>query len=133
MAKNRPSFRDNASKGLRDTYHNETKLSSNDLSSETVFDIEEHSSTTTTLHSNSTLIDSGLNPYYTYHPKTGKRGGVLGAPRKETKRTQISIGCTEEEKQLYKKAALAEGRKLPDFVNHALQEYIHNNSLDKLI
>ena len=73
--------------------------------------------------------DQGKNPYYQYHPKTGSRGKALGAPRKEAPRTQISIGCTVEDKSLYIQAAAADGRKLPDFVNTAVKEYIRNHKL----
>lgn len=73
--------------------------------------------------------DIGQNPYYDYHPKKGARGGSLGAPRKETRRVQISIGCTVEDKQLYQSAAEKDGRKLPDFVNTAIKEYIENHNL----
>ncbi len=73
--------------------------------------------------------EQGKNPYYQYHPKTGARGKALGAPRKDSPRTQISIGVTEEDKQLYILAASADGRKLPDFVNTAIKEYIKAHNL----
>ncbi|MCR5083862.1 MAG: hypothetical protein K6B15_10365 [Parasporobacterium sp.] len=73
--------------------------------------------------------DDGKNPYYTYHPKLGEKGKALGAPRKDVHRIQISIGCTKEEKILYQKAAKADRRKLPDFVNVAIHEYIENHNL----
>ena len=71
----------------------------------------------------------GQNPYYDYHPKKGARGGALGAPRKETRRVQISIGCSVEEKQSYQRAAEQDGRRFPDFVNAAIKEYIENHNL----
>lgn len=73
--------------------------------------------------------DIGHNPYYDYHPKKGARGGSLGAPRKKARKVQISIGCTVEEKQLYQRVAAKDGRKLPDFVNTAIKEYIDNHNL----
>lgn len=127
MAKNRPSFGDSAAKGMRDTYDPAPVPTFQESEPETV------SRDSAVISNESAIKTSGNNPYYDYHPKTGARGGTLGAPRKDTKRTQISIGCTEDEKQLYKKAATADGRKLPDFVNRAVQEYIINHGLDKLI
>lgn len=127
MAKNRPSFGDSAAKGMRDTYDPAPVPGLQKSVPENV------SQDSTVLSNESAVKPTGNNPYYDYHPKTGARGGTLGAPRKDTKRTQISIGCSEEEKALYKKAAAADGRKLPDFVNRALREYIHNHGLDKLI
>ena len=126
MAKNRSSFGDAASKGLKESY--ERHFSSADLSISKAQKTEAPVSTTET--SSNT---QGINPYYEYHPKTGQKGGTLGRPRQEVKRTQISIGCTEDEKELYKKAAIADNRKLPDFVNRAIMEYIENHNLSNLI
>lgn len=109
MAKNRSSFGDAASRGLRESYG--ANQSTNEPAPK-----ED--------------LSFGINPYYDYHPKTGKKGGTLGRPRAETKRTQISIGCTESEKAFYKRAAASDGRKLPDFINRAVLEYVSNHNLD---
>lgn len=128
MAKNRPSFGESVSEGLQSTYS---------LASGTPPEITTEAKETPLKErkkqEKETMRTAGSNPYYDYHPRTGARGGKLGAPRKEQKRTQISIGCTEEEKSLYKKAADADGRKLPEFVNQAIKEYIQRHGLDKLI
>lgn len=126
MAKNRPSFGDSVSKGLQESYSSESGINHPDSNLSNV-----------PVQTDAKGLDeknsSGSNPYYEYHPKTGQRGGVLGRPRTASKRIQISVGCTEEEKQTYIKAAAADGRKLPDFVNRAIKEYILNHGLDKLI
>lgn len=114
MARNKPSFGDSVSKGMRDTYNSPSLPEKQEPVME------------------ESTPPSGNNPYYNYHPKTGARGGTLGAPRKNVKRVQISIGCTEEDKQLYKKAAEADGRKFQDFINQAIKEYIVKHGLDKL-
>lgn len=128
MAKNRSSFGDAASRGLRESYETHS-LSLSDISvtkeKEIISEIVPEDIPSVDVNST-----QGVNPYYDYHPKTGQKGGSLGRPRTETKRTQISIGCTEAEKELYKKAATADGRKLPDFVNRAILEYIVNHGLD---
>ena len=69
--------------------------------------------------------------YYTPKPKTGAKGGVIGrGPVKESERkVQFSVTCTPSQKETYQKAAVADGRKLPDFVNRAIQEYIDNHNL----
>lgn len=125
MAKNRASFGDAASKGLRESYGKK---------SQTSFDSPKEKPQQVPP---STLPDEhnvkAEGSYYHYHPRTGKRGGTLGRPRATIKRTQISIGCTEEDKELYRKAAAADGRKLPDFVNKAIMEYIQNHDLDHLL
>lgn len=125
MAKNRSSFGDAASKGLKESY--EKHFSSPDSSIPKAESAEAPISITETSSSS-----QGVNPYYKYHPKTGQKGGTLGRPRQTVKRTQISIGCTEDEKELYKKAAIADNRKLPDFVNRAIMEYIENHGLGNL-
>ena len=70
--------------------------------------------------------------YYTPKPKVGKRGGVIGRPpiKEEDRKSQFSVSCTERQKEYYKEAARKDGRKLPDFVNKAIQEYIENHGLD---
>ena len=73
------------------------------------------------------------NKYYTYHPKSGSKGGNLGAPRKKEHMTQISIGCTEEEKRIYKAAAKADKRKLSDFISEAVMFYIDSRGLSDKI
>ena len=125
MAKNRSSFGDAASRGLRESYGTAQ-------SKEVPVPVEQEE-TEIIVSANEPVSEEGsqgVNPYYDYHPKTGQKGGTLGRPRTETKRTQISIGCTEEEKELYKRAAASDGRKLPDFVNRAILEYIENHGLD---
>lgn len=69
--------------------------------------------------------------YYTPKPKTGTKGGVIGrGPVEESERkVQFSVTCTPDQKATYQKAAAADGRKLPDFVNKAIQEYIENHNL----
>lgn len=69
--------------------------------------------------------------YYTPNPKIGAKGGVLGrGPVEESERkVQFSVTCTPAQKEIYQKAALADGRKLPDFINKAIQEYIENHKL----
>ena len=68
---------------------------------------------------------------YSPHPKTGKHGGELGRPAvaASERKIQFSVSCTQIQKEKYKTAADAEGRKLPDFINHALEEYIRNHNL----
>ena len=78
---------------------------------------------------NKETISATQNPYYTYHPKVGNRGGTIGAPRKTVKKIQISIGCTPEEKEMYQQAAAKDNRNLPDFVNTAIKEYIATHNL----
>lgn len=124
MAKNRPSFGDSVSKGLQESYTGESGVAQiNSIQSNVPAPINEKAV------SEEDLI--GTNPYYDYHPKIGKRGGTIGRPRQTSKKTQMSIGCTEEEKQLYVKAAAAEERKLSEFINRAIKEYILNHGLDK--
>ena len=124
MAKNRSSFGAAASKGLKESYENHF---SSDISVSKMENAATPISTTETFNN-----FQGINPYYEYHPRSGQKGGILGRPRQSVKRTQISIGCTEEEKELYKKAAIADNRKLPDLVNRAIREYIENRGLNEL-
>lgn len=69
--------------------------------------------------------------YYTPKPKTGKRGGVIGHPpvTAEMRRKPVSFYCSDIDKQRYLEAAKKDGRKFPDFVNKALEEYIENHNL----
>lgn len=69
--------------------------------------------------------------YYIPKPKVGKKGGVIGHPpvNENDRKIQFSISCTKDQKQRYQDAAKADGRKLPDFINHAIQEYIDRHNL----
>jgi hypothetical protein len=69
--------------------------------------------------------------YYKPNPKVGKKGGVIGHPPvdDEQRKIQFSVSCTLAEKEKYKAAALADGRKFPDFINNAIKEYIKNHRL----
>ena len=123
MAKNRSSFGDAASRGLRESY-------GANQSADVPATNEPIIVAPTNEPAPKEDLSFGINPYYDYHPNTGKKGGTLGRPRAETKRTQISIGCTESEKAFYKRAAASDGRKLPDFINRAVLEYVSNHNLD---
>ena len=70
--------------------------------------------------------------YYTPQPKLGKKGGVIGHPpvNDEDRKIQFSVSCTQSQKEQYQAAAKKDGRKLPDFVNRALQEYIEKHGLE---
>lgn len=70
--------------------------------------------------------------YYTPQPKLGKKGGVIGHPpvNEEDRKIQFSVSCTQRQKEQYQEAARKDGRKLPDFVNRAIQEYIENHGLE---
>lgn len=125
MAKNRASFGDAASKGLRESFGEKTQTSFE-------FHQEEPQQKADSMPKAERKVKKE-GSYYHYHPRTGNRGGSLGRPRAIIKRTQISIGCTEDEKELYRKAAAADGRKLPDFVNKAIMEYITNHGLEHLL
>lgn len=142
MAKKRPSFGESVSKGFKNSYQSAsgTPPEAHATEREDAVDLLEVSAMGNTgARDDRTIIkqkelesekeDSGINPYYEYHPKKGSRGRALGAPRKMERRTQISIGCTEREKTLYKKAADADGRKLSEFVNRAIMEYIKNHNI----
>lgn len=130
MAKNKSSFGEAASKGLRESYGSAPKPSSDLPSStkqeniENVFPAEEPE------YDAGGNSPQGVNPYYDYHPKTGKRGGTIGRPRAEEKRLQISFSCTEANKERFKRGAAADGRKLSDFINQAITEYIKNHNID---
>lgn len=124
MARNRSSFGDAASKGLKESYE---KHFSPDIS---IAKTERPENSISKLETSNNA--QGVNPYYDYHPKTGQKGGTLGRPRQNVKRTQISIGCTEEEKDFYRKVAIADNRKLPDLVNRAIMEYVENHGLSDL-
>ncbi len=135
MAKNRPSFGKQVSKGIRDTY---SKSNVQELPAAPAEEKPEKSEKKEVkpkvqAPAPETRPNSlpGVNPYYDYHPATGARGGRLGAPRKSTIRTQFSLGCTKEDKLLYQRAAEAEGRTLPDFINRAVKEYIRLHGLDE--
>ncbi len=69
--------------------------------------------------------------YYTPQPRRGKKGGVLGHPpvNAEDRKIQFSVSCTQREKKRYQEAAKKDNRKLPDFVNTAIREYIENHRL----
>lgn len=69
--------------------------------------------------------------YYKPNPKVGKKGGVIGHPPvdNDKRKIQFSVSCTPAEKEEYKAAALADGRKFPDFINNAIKEYIRNHQL----
>ena len=125
MAKNRASFGDAASKGLRESFGEKTQTSFE-------FHKEEPQQKADSMPKAERKVKKE-GSYYHYHPRTGNRGGSLVRPRSTIKRTQISIGCTEDEKELYSKAAAADGRKLPDFVNKAIMEYITNHGLEHLL
>lgn len=134
MAKKRPSFGDQVSKGIRDAY------TGNAIAQPAVPAIEspaEPEKRTAPMQSpvpppsKRISLPPGENPYYEYHPATGARGGRLGAPRKSSIRTQFSLGCTKEDKALYQRAAEMEGRSLPDFINRAVKEYIRLHGLDE--
>ena len=131
MAKNRPSFGDAASKGLREAYRKNNSSFPETSNAEARKSIKEATTEEPSIEETRSNMQ-GINPYYEYHPKTGQKGGTLGRPRTDTRRTQISIGCTEYEKELYKKAAVADKRKLPDFINRAIMEYIENHGLNNL-
>lgn len=77
------------------------------------------------------VLERTYSKYYTPKPKKGTKGGVIGrGPVEESERkVQFSVTCTPEQKATYQKAATADGRKLPDFVNKAIQEYIENHNL----
>lgn len=126
MAKNRPSFGDSVSKGLQESYNSESRSTNTDPVSSNAPALMNGK----VVHEESSV---GINPYYDYHPKIGQRGGTIGRPRQTSKRIQMSIGCTEEEKLMYIKAAAVEERKLSVFVNRAIKEYILNHGIDKLI
>ena len=135
MAKSRPSFGDQVSKGIRDTY-SKSKVPAQPLESAEEKPVkperrEAKPKAQAPVQEKSTNIPPGVNPYYDYHPATGARGGRLGAPRKTSVRTQFSLGCTKEDKALYQRAAEAEGRTLPDFINRAVKEYIRLHGLDE--
>lgn len=133
MAKNRPSFGDQVSKGIRHTYTGAVPVQpaapSEENPAEGIKEKKE-SQIQTPVPERHADIPPGTNPYYEYHPATGARGGRLGAPRKSSIRTQFSLGCTKEDKALYQRIAALEGRTLPDFINHAVKEYIRLNDLD---
>ena len=124
MAKNRASFGDAASRGLRESFGERPQTSFASQKEEPQQKVDSIPKTERKVKKEGS--------YYHYHPKTGNRGGSLGRPRATIKRTQISIGCTEDEKELYRKAADADGRKLSDFVNKAIIEYIANHGLERL-
>ena len=124
MAKNRASFGDAASRGLRESFLEKTHTSFEPQNEQPQQKVDSIPKTERKVKKEGS--------YYHYHPKTGNRGGSLGRPRATIKRTQISIGCTEDEKELYRKAADADGRKLSDFVNKAIIEYIANHGLERL-
>lgn len=124
MAKNRASFGDAASRGLRESFLEKTQTSFEPQNEQPQQKVDSIPKTERKVKKEGS--------YYHYHPKTGNRGGSLGRPRATIKRTQISIGCTEDEKELYRKAADADGRKLSDFVNKAIIEYIANHGLERL-
>jgi len=141
MARNRTSFGDSAATGMAETYKpkkhepvieeekpaSEIEKSSPGLQFEVDQGLDE-----IPIQKEEKVLDKSpgsVNRYYTYHPKSGSKGGQLGAPRVQERRVQISIGCTEAEKSLYQKAAKADGRKLSDFVNHAIYEYLHNHNI----
>lgn len=69
--------------------------------------------------------------YYTPTPRLGKQGGVLGHPpvAKEERKIQFSVTCTPAEKESIKAAAAAAGKRLPDFILAAVNEYIENHEL----
>lgn len=71
------------------------------------------------------------SPYYIPHPKTGKKGGVIGHPpvNENDRKISLSLSCTSAQKELYKAAAKKDGRKLPDFINRAIEEYIEKHKL----
>ena len=105
------------------------------------FDVEETSEvenikpaeTPKTKNPKNTAVDTERNysVYYTPKPKTGKRGGVIGHPpvTAEMRRKPVSFYCSDIDKQRYLEAAKKDGRKFPDFVNKALEEYIENHNL----
>lgn len=69
--------------------------------------------------------------YYTPKPQIGARGGILGRPpiEEDERKIQFSVSCTKGMKELYQRAAKADGKKFPDFINNAIQEYITNHNL----
>ncbi len=78
------------------------------------------------------LDGRSYSKYYTPQPKRGKKGGVIGHPpvSDEERKIQFSVSCTQSQKEQYQAAAKKDGRKLPDFVNKAVQEYIENHGLE---
>lgn len=78
---------------------------------------------------NDTEPSQGPKKYYIPKPKSGSRGGRLGRPPKAEVRERFTVYCTSEEKQIYAAAAEKEGRKLQDFIQHALKKYIEENNL----
>ena len=78
------------------------------------------------------LDGRSYSKYYTPQPKRGKKGGVIGHPpvNDEDRKIQFSVSCTQSQKEQYQEAAKKDGRKLPDFVNRAIQEYIKNHGLE---
>lgn len=76
--------------------------------------------------------DRCYSKYYTPKPKTGVRGGTIGrGPVDPSKRkVQFPVTCTPSEKELFLRAAEADGRRMPDFICHAVKEYIKNHNLD---
>ena len=132
MAKNRPSFGDQVSKGIRGTYSGNAPVQPTVPEAEKPVGSKKKNTQTPAppISSRSVSVPPGENPYYDYHPATGARGGRLGAPRKSSIRTQFSLGCTKEDKVLYQQAAEKEGRSLPDFINRAVKEYIRLHGLD---
>lgn len=81
--------------------------------------------------SGKTSPNRSYSKYYTPKPKLGKKGGQIGHPpiKEEERKIQFSVSCTAGQKERYKLAAIADGRKFPDFINHALLEYIENHKL----
>lgn len=69
--------------------------------------------------------------YYTPKPQIGARGGILGRPpiEEDERKIQFSVSCTKGMKERYQRAAKADGKKFPDFVNTAIREYIENHNL----
>ena len=69
--------------------------------------------------------------YYTPKPKIGEKGGIIGRPpiNEDDRKIQFSVTCTISEKERYHAAAKADGKKFPDFINAAIQEYIKNHNL----
>ena len=69
--------------------------------------------------------------YYISHPRKGSKGGDLGRRKitPEKKKVQFSLTCTPEQKRRYMEAAELDRRKLPDFINNAIEEYISNHNL----
>ena len=134
MALKRPSFGASAFDGMESYQVPRTsqEQSVSDISQNTKILEPKHQEASSPKHNVPESHDETMgNKYYNYHPKTGNRGGTLGAPRisDNEKKVSVSFTCTKAQKELYRTAAAADGRNFPAFVNQAILEYIENHNL----